>query len=134
RPTRAAATGLASGAVVGSVPEGETVTLVYIEYISRRPGVSIEAFHELAGRGQTGWAAEHGDDQLLLNLGRTWRLGREPEFLGVWFNAVAGLERIGDWERIFTSGDAARFETPFMIAARIDSAGCYDPLAEPVSG
>ena len=108
--------------------------LVYIEYISRRPGVSLEAFHEVAGRGQTAWAGEYGDDQLVLNVGRTWRIGPEPEYVAVWYNAAAGLERIADWERIFTSGEAARFEEPFKLAARIDAAGCYEPLLAPVAG
>ena len=108
--------------------------LVYIEYISRRPGVSLEAFHEVAGRGQTDWAGEYGEDQLVLNLGRTWRVGPEPEYVAVWFNAAAGLERIADWERIFTSGEAARFEEPFKLAARIDAAGCYESLVDPVPG
>jgi hypothetical protein len=107
---------------------------VYIEYISRRPGVSLEAFHEVAGRGQTAWAGEYGDDQLVLNLGRTWRVGPEPEYVAVWYNAAAGLERIAEWERIFTSGEAARFEEPFRLAARIDAAGCYEPLLDPVQG
>jgi hypothetical protein len=108
--------------------------LVYIEYISRRPGVSLEAFHEVAGRGQTGWAGEYGDDQLVLNVGRTWRIGPEPEYVAVWYNAAAGLERIAEWERIFTSGEAAHFEEPFKLAARIDAAGCYEPLLDPVVG
>jgi hypothetical protein len=108
--------------------------LVYIEYISRRPGVSLEAFHEVAGRGQTGWAGEYGDDELVLNVGRTWRLGPEPEYFAAWYNRAAGLERIGDWERIFTSGEASAFEEPFKLAARIDKAGCYEPLVEPVPG
>jgi hypothetical protein len=108
--------------------------LVYIEYISRRPGVSLEAFHEVAGRGQTAWAGEYGDDQLVLNVGRTWRVGPEPEYVAVWFNAAAGLERLTDWERIFTSGEASRFEEPFKLAARIDAAGCYEPLLDPVPG
>jgi hypothetical protein len=107
---------------------------VYIEYISRRPGVSLEAFHEVAGRGQTAWAGEYDDDQLVLNLGRTWRVGPEPEYVAVWFNAAAGLERIAEWERIFTSGEAAPFEEPFKLAARIDAAGCYEPLLDPVPG
>jgi hypothetical protein len=108
--------------------------LVYIEYISRRPGVSLEAFHEVAGRGQTAWAGEYGDDQLVLNVGRTWRMGPEPEYVAVWYNAAAGMERIAEWERIFTSGEAAQFEEPFKLAARIDAAGCYEPLLDPVPG
>jgi hypothetical protein len=108
--------------------------LVYIEYISRRPGVSLEAFHEVAGRGQSGWAGEYEDDQLVLNLARTWRIGPEPEYVAVWYNAASGLERIEEWERVFTSGEASHFEEPFKLAARIDSAGCYEPLLEPVAG
>lgn len=108
--------------------------LVYVEYISRRPGVSIEAFHFAAGRGQGGWADEYADDLLLLNLGRTFRLGPEPEYVAVWYVAGAGLERVGEWERIFATGEADHFEETFRLAARIDTAGCYEPLLEPVRG
>ena len=108
--------------------------LVYIEYISRRPGIALEAFHEVAGRGQNQWAAEYGEDQFVLSLGRTWRLGPEPEYLHVWYNPATGLERIDEWERIFTSGAVSSFEEPFRLAARIDAAGCYEPLLEPVAG
>ena len=105
-----------------------------MEYISRRPGVSVEAFHFAAGRGQSGWSSEHADDILLLNLGRTFRTGPEPEYVAVWYTAGAGLERIGEWERIFASGEADHLEETFRLAARIDTAGSYEPLLEPVQG
>lgn len=105
--------------------------LVYIEYISRRPGVSLEAFHSLAGHGQTGWAGENPEEVLLANLGRSWRTGPEPEYMAIWYTPRQGLDRFDDWERIFRSGDADAFEEPFKIAARIDRAGSYDPLREP---
>lgn len=108
--------------------------LVYIEFISRLPGVSLEAFRFAAGRGQEGWSGEYSEDQLLLNLGRTFRTGPEPGYLAVWYNRSAGVERIGDWERIFKSGVADHFEEPFKLAARIDAAGCYEPLLAPVAG
>jgi hypothetical protein len=62
--------------------------LVYIEYISRRPGVSLEAFHEVAGRGQTGWAGEYADDRLVLWPQRPerklwWRNFRTPQPISV---------------------------------------------------
>ncbi len=106
--------------------------LVYIEYLSRRPGVSLEGFHGIIGGGQTAWAGDYGEDRLILNVGRTWRLGPEPEYLAVWYTPDFGLERITDWERVFTSGEAAAYEEPFRVAARIDRAGCYEPLLEPV--
>lgn len=108
--------------------------LIYIEFISRRPGVSIEAFHKVAGRGQVGWAEEHHDDQLLLGLGRTWRIGPEPEYLGIWWSPDHGLERFDDWEKEFRSGAADHVEQPFALAARIDRAGCYVPLLDPIAG
>jgi hypothetical protein len=54
--------------------------------------------------------------------------------VAVWYVPGAGLERIGDWERIFASGEADDFEETFRRAARIDTAGCYEPLLEPVQG
>jgi hypothetical protein len=108
--------------------------LVYVEYMSRRAGVSVEAFHFATGRGQYGWSDEHGADILLLNLGRTFRTGPEPEYVAVWYSPEAGLERIGEWERIFASGEADHLEETFRLAARIDTAGCYEPLLEPVQG
>lgn len=108
--------------------------LVYIEMISRRPGIALHEFHALAGLGQTGWAAEYGDDIAVLNIARTWRIGDEPEYLCVWYSPQHGLERIDAWEATFRSGDADRFEEPFRVAARIERAGCYVPLLEPVIG
>jgi hypothetical protein len=108
--------------------------LVYIEYISRRPGVSLEGFHGIIGGGQSGWAGEYAEDRLVLNLARTWRLGPEPEYLTVWYTPDAGLERLSEWEKAFTSGEVAAFEEPFRVAGRIDVAGCYEPLLEPVAG
>jgi hypothetical protein len=118
--------------IAGIADNPRAAMLVYIEYISRLPGVSLEAFHFAAGRGQHGWSGEYADDQLVLNIARTFRTGPEPGYLAVWYTAGAGLERIGAWERIFRSGEADHFEEPFRLAARIESAGCYEPLLEPV--
>jgi hypothetical protein len=102
--------------------------LVHVEYISRRPQVSLAHFHAIAGEAQGGWAGANADDRLILNLGRTWRVGPEPEYLAVWFSPAAGLERLGGWEQAFSSGMADRFEKPMELAARIDEARCYEPL------
>lgn len=106
--------------------------LVYIEYISRRPEAPVAEFHRVVTAGQEGWDDAHGEDQLVLNLGRTWRLGPEPEYLGVWYTPAAGVGRLDDWDRIFRGGAADHLERPFHEVARIDVAGCYEPLVEPV--
>jgi hypothetical protein len=108
------------------------LSLVYLEFISRRPGVALEQFHAVAGYGQTGWADDNAEDVLLANLGRSWRTGPEPEYISFWYTRDQGFDRFDDWERIFRSGEAEEFEEPFRLAARIDRAGSYDPLLEPV--
>ena len=108
--------------------------LVYIEYIARRPHVSLEQFHAVAGQGQTGWAGDNPDDVLIAMIGRTWRTGPEPEYLGIWYTPRQGLDRFDDWERVFRSGAADAFEEPFSIGARIERGGSYAPLLEPVPG
>ena len=60
--------------------------------------------------------------QLVLNIGRTWRMGPSPS------TSPSGTTPPRAWsespgERIFTSGEAAQFEEPFKLAARIEAAG-----------
>ena len=74
--------------------------LVYIEYISRRPGVGLEVFHKVLELGQGGWGDDYQDDVTLLGVGRSWRMGPEPEYMHIWYTPKEGLGRIDFW-RIF---------------------------------
>ena len=85
-------------------------------------------------RARPNWAAEHGDDRLILNVGRTWRLGAEPEYIAVWSTPGKGVNRLGEWAAIFATGEADHLEIPFTAVGRIDVAGFYEPLLEPVQG
>jgi len=106
--------------------------MVYIEYVRRLPGVGLQEFHEGMAQAQGGWDAGYAEDQLVLSAARTWRLGPEPEHMGVWYSPGAGLERIDQWDHIFRSGEASKLEESLQRVARIDRAGCYDALIEPV--
>jgi hypothetical protein len=108
--------------------------LIYIEYKSRNPGVDLEHFHTIARRNYQGWSNDNPEDALLLSLGRTWRVGPEPSYLIVYFTPNKGLERLGEWQEIFKSGTADHLEAPSRVAGRIDEAGCYVPLLEPLRG
>jgi hypothetical protein len=122
--------------------------MIYIEFISRRPQPGLresergtlaaesfesqlERFHRAVLAGQSGWEGSWSEDQLILSVGRTWRLGPEPEYMTIWYTPTEGLARIDAWEKVFRSGEAAAIEKPFREAAQIDRAGCYDALLEP---
>lgn len=105
--------------------------MIYIEYFSRRPEVSVEDFHARVAQGLA-WESEYSEDRLILKVGRTWRLGPLPEYFIVWHTPGAGFERFEAWEQTFRSGEADKFERPFMSAARVEFAGCYEALREPV--
>jgi hypothetical protein len=108
--------------------------LVYIEFIRRLPGVDLNAFRTVLKHVQSTWSKEHSDDRLVLAVGRTWRIGPEPEYVFAWYTPGSGLERIDGWERTFVAGDAAAIHEPFKLAARIERAGCYEPLTDPSEG
>ena len=123
--------------------------MIYIEFTSRRPqpglrktdrgALAVESFesqlqrfHRAVLAGQSGWENGWSEDHLLCSVGRTWRLGPEPEYLTVWQTPSAGLGRLDDWDKVFRSGEADELEKPFRELARIDRAGCYEPLLDPV--
>jgi hypothetical protein len=112
----------------------EASVAIYVEYISRRAGIALEGFQQVAGAGQPGWAARHDVDILVLNVGRTWRLGPEPEYIAIWHTPTRGIERLGEWHDIFEQHTADDLELTFNAVARIDEAGFYDALREPVPG
>lgn len=107
--------------------------LVYVEYISRRPGVSLGEFHRELMGAQERWASGYGEDRLLWSAARTWRLGAEPEYVHVWYSPGRGLERLDDWDVIFRAGEAERHEQTVGRVSRIDRAGCYVPLLPPIA-
>jgi hypothetical protein len=106
--------------------------LVYVEYMSRMPGVDVHEADAALNQAQEAWAAAHPEDVLLWSAARTWRLGPEPEIVGIWYTPGAGLDRIDAWDRIFRSGVADHHERPARQVSRIDVAGCYRALRDPV--
>jgi hypothetical protein len=123
--------------------------MIYIEFTSRRPQPGLresdrgtlavesfesqlQRFHRAVVAGQSGWEGSWSEDQMILSVGRTWRLGPEPEYMTVWYTPTAGLGRIDDWDKVFRSGEADQIEKPFREVARIERAGCYEELLDPV--
>jgi hypothetical protein len=108
--------------------------VIYVEYLSRLPGVELAEFHRAVAQGQEGWGSSYQEDRLVWHAGRTWRMGPEPEYVAVWHTPDAGFDRIDAWDRIFRAGGAERHERVFRRVARIEAAGCYRALREPLGG
>jgi hypothetical protein len=123
--------------------------MIYIEFTSRRPQPGLrendrgalapesfesqlQRFHRAVLAGQSGWEGSWSDDRMILSLGRTWRLGPEPEYMTVWHTPAAGLGRLDAWDKLFRSGEADALDKPFRELARIDRAGCYEALLDPI--
>ena len=47
----------------------------YVEFVEPKPGVSQKRFQEVVAMASDRSAAAHPEDELVLNIGRTWRLG-----------------------------------------------------------
>jgi hypothetical protein len=105
--------------------------MIYVEFISRRPGIEIADFHRVVRQVQQNWEAASPRDELILNAGRTWRLGSQPEYLGIWHSPGVGLERLGEWEQAFRMRGEVGDEATMSRVARVDVAGCYEALLEP---
>jgi hypothetical protein len=122
--------------------------MLYIEFTSRRPqpglreanggalalepfASQLQRFHRAVRAGQSGWESSWAEDEMVFSIGRTWRLGPEPEYLTIWYSNTAGLTRIDEWDETFRSGQADEIDQPFRELARIDRAGCYDALLDP---
>jgi len=112
---------------------GAVMSLVYIEYFRQRFGVELREFHASILKGLEGWDANFAQDRLIIMAARTWRLGPQPEYLAAWYSPAAGFERIDQWEQILRSGGGDAYELTVQRVANITSAGCYEPLVEPLA-
>src|SRR5689334_2525060 len=98
--------------------------MIYLEYIDRDRFVPIEVFRFLADQGAS-WAEGH-IDQMVLQLGRTMRVGPTPSWLAFW--RIPTADRLDAWEAYFSS-DASRTDRRGNAVHRsihIQRAGLYD--------
>ena len=107
--------------------------MFYIEYIERDRFMPVDIFRFLGDQGSS-WV-EGAVDAMVLQLGRTMRLGPQPSYLAFW--KIQGLHRLDDWEAYFSS-DAwprNRRSTAMHQAIHIQRGGLYDVVIEgPAAG
>jgi len=97
--------------------------VIYIEFIERDRFLPIEIFRQLA-RQSSDWA-EASQDRLLLQIGRTLRLGPMPSYLAFW--EIPDIERLDAWEVYFASLEAMQNPRSQAMhrAIHIQRAGLY---------
>lgn len=100
--------------------------MIYIEFIEREAGTPIEVFRHL-GNQQSAWS-EVATDRMILQVGRTLRLGPKPSYLCLW--EIPDIGRLDAWEEYFNSGAAVenRRSQAMHRAISIQRAGLYDVL------
>jgi hypothetical protein len=105
--------------------------VIYLEFIERDRWVPIEVFRH-NGNQQSNWS-EGSVDRMLLQLGRTMRLGPRPSYLCFW--DIPGISRLDAWEEYFHSPAAARNPRSQAMhrSINIDRAGLYDVLDQGAS-
>jgi hypothetical protein len=104
--------------------------MYYIEFIEPKEGVDQRRFHDVVRRTTERWAADHPEDKLLLNIGRTWRLGPRPSYMTIW--EIAGFETMSRWTREFQEAAVLENHAEFTDVATIVDAGVYEDLGNEV--
>jgi hypothetical protein len=102
--------------------------MIYLEFIERDRWVPTEIFRHL-GNQQSSWS-EGSVDRMILQLGRTMRLGPRPSYLCFW--DIPDIRRLDAWEEYFHSPAAGRNPRSLAMhrSINIDSAGLYDVLEQ----
>jgi hypothetical protein len=101
--------------------------VIYAEFIDRDRSMPIEIFRRLGNQG-SGWA-DGAEDRVVLQLGRTLRLGPVPSYLCLW--DIPSIARLDSWEGYFRSPPAAHNHRSLAMhrAIHIQRAGLYDVLS-----
>jgi hypothetical protein len=102
----------------------------YIEFVERNAGVSQERFQEIVKMSTERWAREHPEDELVLNIGRTWRLGPKPTYMTIW--KIKDLGTLQRWTEEFQTPNIIEKHSEFTEVATIVDAGLYEDLGREV--
>lgn len=104
--------------------------MYYIEFFERRPDVPHARFQEVIQACTARWAREHPQDQPVLCIGRTWRLGPKPANLIVW--RIAGWQTFETWTDEFRTERGLGNHAEFQAVATIVDAGVYDDIGKEI--
>lgn len=104
--------------------------MYYIEFVERNQGVSVQRFQDVVRMSNERWQREHPEDELVLMIGRTWRMGPRPGYMVVW--KIKDFSTFQRWTGEFSRTDTLRKHGEFEEVGTIVDAGVYEDLGHEV--
>ena len=104
--------------------------MYYIEFVEKNPGVSQQRFQEVVRASNERWAANHPGDELVMIIGRTWRLGPKPTYMVVW--RIKDFATFQMWNAEFQRQEILDDHGEFEEVGTIVDAGVYEELGHEV--
>jgi hypothetical protein len=102
----------------------------YIEFVEKNDGVPQKRFQEVVRMSNERWAATHPGEELVMIIGRTWRLGPKPGYMVVW--RIKDFTTFETWNTEFQKQDILDDHGEFREVATIVDAGVYEDLGSEV--
>ena len=76
------------------------------------------------------WQREHPDDELILMIGRTWRMGPKPGYMVIW--RIKDFSTFQRWNEEFARADTLQKHGEFEEVGTIVDAGVYEDLGQEI--
>jgi hypothetical protein len=102
----------------------------YIEFVERNEGVPQRRFQEVVRMSNERWAANHPGEELVMIIGRTWRLGPKPTYMVVW--KIKDFTTFETWNAEFRKQEILDDHDEFNAVGTIVDAGVYEDLGDEV--
>jgi hypothetical protein len=102
----------------------------YIEFVERNEGVPLKRFQEVVRMSNERWQREHPDDELVLMIGRTWRMGPKPGYMVIW--RIKDFTTFERWNAEFARPDTLQKHGEMEDVGTIVDAGVYEDLGREV--
>jgi hypothetical protein len=102
--------------------------MYFVEFLEPKAGVALQRFQQVVREYAERWAADHPEDELILNAGRTWWLGPTPPYLTIW--KVSDLSALTRWANEVGPGADHSLHEQFAEVATIIQAGLYEDIGK----
>jgi hypothetical protein len=105
--------------------------MYYIEFMEKNPSVSQERFKEAVRSTEEGWQRDHPEDELVMMIGRTWRMGPRPGYMTIW--KIKDFTTLKQWDEEFRkpktlTEQEQQQQKEFNDVVTIVDAGVYEDL------